>query len=58
MDYSFICSLCGAKVIGYGNSAEPLSKKACCSDCNENKVIPARLRILTDIITRKRNKKE
>jgi hypothetical protein len=46
----FICCLCGKHTIGwdekgiYGNNPAPLKDKGeCCDECNETKVIPARL---------------
>jgi len=38
-----ICCLCGENFYGYGNNPFPLSKEgACCSKCDNEKVIPAR----------------
>jgi hypothetical protein len=37
------CVLCGYKIFGYGNNAQPLAKGRCCDICNDTKVIPARL---------------
>ena len=28
------CCLCGEKIIGFGNNAEPLGKDLCSDDCN------------------------
>ena len=46
----FICCLCGKRSLGwgdnqeYGNNPRPLKDKGeCCDNCNETKVIPARL---------------
>ena len=46
----FKCCLCGKHTIGwdeegiYGNNPAPLKQKGqCCDDCNNIKVIPARL---------------
>lgn len=47
-DEERICSLCGCKFIGMGNNPEPLAtfEERCCGDCNQTKVIPARLESL------------
>ena len=37
------CVICGIKIEGYGNNAEPVIKGTCCDDCNIKKVMPARL---------------
>lgn len=38
------CCICGKKFIGYGNNPDPIKKKGkCCNECNETKVIPARI---------------
>jgi len=39
-----ICILCKRKYKGWGNNAEPLKKGRCCDNCNNTKVIPARLK--------------
>ena len=55
-----VCCLCGGPLLfwgldpespyGYGNNPDPLGKSEedrCCGDCNDWKVIPARLRRMT-----------
>jgi hypothetical protein len=44
-DVERVCSLCGAPFIGMGNNPEPLRwvTERCCDDCNNTKVIPARI---------------
>lgn len=37
------CCICGKKIIGYGNNAEPVKKGTCCDECNMTVVIPARI---------------
>lgn len=37
------CVLCGKKIVGYGNNAEPLAHGRCCDECNVTKVIPYRI---------------
>jgi hypothetical protein len=39
------CSLCGRKFRGMGNNPEPLAEfeQRCCDECNQTKVIPARM---------------
>lgn len=42
----FYCVLCGEFYYGYGNNPYPLAvgeNDECCNDCNDTKVIPARL---------------
>jgi len=39
-----ICILCGEWFRGYGNNPWPLAEKGeCCNDCDDRKVIPARM---------------
>lgn len=40
------CVLCGKEFTGYGNNAEPLAKGLCCDECNDEKVIPERIKQL------------
>ena len=42
------CCLCGHKFLGWGNNPYPLrsEKEDCCNDCNDKKVIPARLELM------------
>ena len=40
------CVICGHDFEGYGNNAEPVKPGICCDECNETKVIPARLKQL------------
>jgi hypothetical protein len=42
------CSLCDGDYTNYGNNPEPLLgfEERCCADCNQTKVIPARLRLM------------
>lgn len=44
------CSLCGGPYERYGNNPEPLRTvhERCCGDCNETKVIPARLAAIAE----------
>lgn len=43
------CCLCGAKFEGHGNNPSPVKEKGvCCNSCNEKRVIPARLKRLTE----------
>ena len=38
------CVICGVTFTGFGNNPDPVKVKGrCCDDCNEMKVIPARL---------------
>ena len=46
-----ICCLCGGSFANYGNNPWPLGKKPddrCCNHCNGVKVIPARIRQITE----------
>lgn len=38
------CVICGGDLGRYGNNAEPVAKGQCCDKCNQDKVIPARLK--------------
>lgn len=38
------CCICGEKIDGYGNNAEPIKNGECCDKCNDEKVIPVRLK--------------
>jgi hypothetical protein len=38
-----ICCICGEKIEGYGNNAEPVKSGRCCDACNIKFVIPARI---------------
>ena len=42
------CCFCGDTIIGYGNNPAPLDEfpNKCCSDCNLELVIPARMRMM------------
>ncbi len=42
------CCFCGDTIIGYGNNPAPLDEfpNKCCSDCNLELVIPARMRVM------------
>ena len=42
------CCLCGHKFLGFGNNPYPIrsEKEDCCNDCNDKKVIPARLELM------------
>ena len=38
------CVICGEPITGYGNNAEPVKHGRCCDKCNQEVVIPARLK--------------
>lgn len=41
------CSICGDEMYDeYGNNAEPINDGLCCDYCNDNVVIPERIRRL------------
>ena len=39
-----ICTLCGTEFKEFGNNAMPIKEGICCDWCDENKVIPARIK--------------
>jgi hypothetical protein len=43
----FVCSICRATVEhGYSHNARPVNAGRCCSECNYDHVIPARMHFL------------
>lgn len=44
------CCLCGVKIVGHGNNAQPLADGRCCGACN-NKVIAERINRFSRAIT-------
>jgi len=44
-DKVFRCVICGREEAGYGHNAQPASDGQCCSECNQDIVIPVRLRM-------------
>ena len=46
------CCICKDLNYGWGNNASPVKKGRCCDNCNLNKVIPARLKLLQGRITK------
>ena len=42
------CSICGDAIHGFGNNADPVNAGRCCDICNETKVIPVRLKALSN----------
>jgi len=50
------CSICSEEIYGMGNNPQPVIlegkklevKDSCCSDCNYNVVIPARLTLINN----------
>lgn len=44
--YTYKCSICGKKTIGFGNDPRPIidnESERCCDDCNDNYVIPMKI---------------
>lgn len=39
-----VCVICGKEYDGYGNNAQPVKDGKCCDKCNQEVVIPARLK--------------
>jgi len=46
----FKCCLCEKEVEGFGNNPDPLGNgtedEECCDECNQEKVIPARIELM------------
>ena len=43
----FTCCICGNRFRGFGNNPEPVKKDGeCCDNCNDEYVVPARLKQL------------
>ena len=40
------CCICGCEINGYGNNSEPIAIGKCCDKCNQEKVIPERIRLM------------
>ena len=40
-----ICTLCGTSFDEWGNNAMPIKEGICCHWCNENAVIPTRIKL-------------
>lgn len=40
------CCICGKTFQGWGNDAAPIKNGVCCDKCNDERVIPARLKVL------------
>ena len=38
------CVICGDEIDGYGNNAKPVNTGPCCDECNDEFVIPQRLK--------------
>ena len=52
-DTAYICVLCDAACIGWGNNPDPVNGLTyndgrCCDDCNATRVIPARVQLIAD----------
>jgi len=44
MNNDYVCCLCKESKQGWGNNPYPLAEEGrCCDECNNNKVIPARI---------------
>lgn len=44
-----MCCICGKEIVGWGNNPWPVVKEEdaeCCDECNDTKVIPARIKNL------------
>jgi hypothetical protein len=48
---TFKCCICGGMCKGYGNNPWPVVEDVgsrCCEYCNDTKVIPARIKLMTE----------
>jgi hypothetical protein len=45
LNFSLICDICDNEIKGHGNNAEPFKKGRCCDTCNNDFVIPERLKL-------------
>jgi len=44
-----ICCICKKEFQGWGNNPDPIKKKGiCCKECDNTKVIPARIEQMTE----------
>jgi hypothetical protein len=50
------CCICGKRYIVYGNNAQPVKTGRCCDKCNEEKVLPARIKIINRLEKERRYK--
>ena len=41
-----VCVICGKEYDGYGNNAQPVKDGKCCDKCNQEVVIPARIKMM------------
>lgn len=39
------CSICGIRYSGFGHNADPVTDRRCCGSCNNDVVVPARIRL-------------
>lgn len=39
------CSICGIRYSGFGHNADPVTDHRCCSSCNNDVVVPSRVRL-------------
>ena len=42
------CVICGETNDEFGHNPEPIAEGTCCTECNSTKVIPARMKQLTE----------
>jgi hypothetical protein len=42
------CSICGKIYAGFGNNPWPINEGRCCDQCNEEKVLPARIKLMAN----------
>ena len=41
------CKICNETFLGHGHNAEPIANGRCCDVCNDTKVIPLRLDLMS-----------
>lgn len=42
----FTCVICMVQFDGYGHTTEPIRRGRCCNRCNDQVIIPARIRAM------------
>ncbi len=45
------CSICKFTISGYGHNADPVAVGKCCDSCNFEKVIPARVQAMSELVS-------
>jgi len=53
MDNNEVCTICKQQYEGPGNNAMPYTTGLCCNECNALKVVPLRIKIITEQVKEK-----